>query len=557
MKKIGAISLGAVAAIALAWLGASVWVGQRAQTALEELKGGSKSGGSSIRLTQLTHEKGLFSAKGQADLTFDPGCAAEGAGQKASIRINYSMSNLLLPTSVARFEWQIAKLGDTSDASREVVKAISSLTGKGTVSISGAVRTDMTLPEVSAQGSGRTLQITPSKGFLSVNGQALAFGWKFDRWVARGDGQAMEAKDIAIDLDLKNRHLGTGFVRLGAEQVSLSMGSLEGLSLLSEATERGDQIDFSVKPAIRRLKTSGLDLSDLALEMALKGLDTRSVETLSRIYTDSCGMQTLTMQEGQKARDAALKLLTRGLSLGISKVSGKSTDGSISGQLMFTLDPAKNDKPSLASQFKSNGRLEITGKLVPAQQRELAVQMGIAVAKGTGLESAFNYADGLLKVNDRAHDAGTVLAALKSADAQIDALMVQWSRNQDKPAAPQPAAQAQAPAPAPPATNPGGTAAAPTADPALARIDGRWYSDEWKYGYTLRGGVGTATVSNSPNFKPGDQIIFLKSAGETRFVGEQIYKDGKFYTISVSLMPDGRLAFQGDRNVKWIMRRDD
>jgi len=96
----------------------------------------------------------------------------------------------------------------------------------------------------------------------------------------------MEAKDIAIDLDLKNRHLGTGSVRLGAEQVSLSMGSLEGLSLLSEATERGDQIDFSVKPAIRRLKTSGLDLSDLALEMALKGLDTRSVETLSRIYTD-------------------------------------------------------------------------------------------------------------------------------------------------------------------------------------------------------------------------------------------------------------------------------
>lgn len=40
-------------------------------------------------------------------------------------------------------------------------------------------------------------------------------------------------------------------------------------------------------------------------------------------------------------------------------------------------------------------------------------------------------------------------------------------------------------------------------------------------------------------------------------MGEQIYKDGKFYTISVSLMPDGRLAFQGDRNVKWIMRRDD
>jgi len=40
-------------------------------------------------------------------------------------------------------------------------------------------------------------------------------------------------------------------------------------------------------------------------------------------------------------------------------------------------------------------------------------------------------------------------------------------------------------------------------------------------------------------------------------VGEQVQEDGKSYPVSVSLMPDGRLAFQGDRNVKWTMRRDD
>lgn len=92
---------------------------------------------------------------------------------------------------------------------------------------------------------------------------------------------------------------------------------------------------------------------------------------------------------------------------------------------------------------------------------------------------------------------------------------------------------------------------------ALARLDGRWYSDEWKYGYALLGGEGTATISNSPNFMPGDKIIFLKSLGDTRFAGEQVYKDGKFYRITANLMPDGRLAFQGERGVNWIMRRDD
>jgi hypothetical protein len=274
MKKIAAISLGVLAAVTVAWLGAGIWVGQRAQTALQEFKDGPSNGNSSVRLTQLKHERGLFGAKGQAELTFEPGCAAAtGAEPAASIRINYSMSHLLLPTSVARFEWQIDKPDGVPNDSRAVLRAVSSLTGMGTVSINGAIRTDMALPEVSVQRTGHALQIPPSKGFLTIDGKAMSFGWKFDRWVTRGDGQAMEAKDIVIDIDLKNRHLGTGFVRLAAEQVSLGMGSLEGVSLRSEATERGDQIDISVTPSVRRLKAGDVDLSDLTLEMALKGLD--------------------------------------------------------------------------------------------------------------------------------------------------------------------------------------------------------------------------------------------------------------------------------------------
>ena len=59
----------------------------------------------------------------------------------------------------------------------------------------------------------------------------------------------------------------------------------------------------------------------------------------------------------------------------------------------------------------------------------------MAVAKGTGLVSSFEYAGGLLKVNDRAHDASAFLAALSSADAQIQSVMPQWKQEQAKPAA--------------------------------------------------------------------------------------------------------------------------
>ena len=89
----------------------------------------------------------------------------------------------------------------------------------------------------------------------------------------------------------------------------------------------------------------------------------------------------------------------------------------------------------------------------------------------------------------------------------------------------------------------------------IAAIDGVWYSSQWKYGYELKNGIGIATQSNSPNFAPGDRIIELTYVAPGEYVGKQIYRDGKFYRVIASLRPDGRLFFQGDKNVTWTMDR--
>ncbi len=94
-----------------------------------------------------------------------------------------------------------------------------------------------------------------------------------------------------------------------------------------------------------------------------------------------------------------------------------------------------------------------------------------------------------------------------------------------------------------------------TAPAALNAIDGRWHSPQWKYGYELKGGVGTATATNSAKFKVGDEIIYLSSKGKNTFEGEQIYQNGKFNPITVTLLPDGRLQFKGDKNITWTMVR--
>jgi len=116
----------------------------------------------------------------------------------------------------------------------------------------------------------------------------------------------------------------------------------------------------------------------------------------------------------------------------------------------------------------------------------------------------------------------------------------------------QPAAAAQPATPAassPQARFPSGT--------TTSMINGNWYSKEWRYGYTLRDGVGKATSTNSPNYQVGQEIVFLKPSGDGEFSGRQVYTDGKFYEVTAVLQPNGELHFSGERNARWVMRRID
>lgn len=427
-EKVAIVSVSVLGLAMAAWLGGSLLAANRVQKVLQGMQDSASKGDGSLRITKLTHERGLLSSKGQADLALEPGCSADSAATDvATLRVEYAMSHLILPTSLTRIDWQVTPLSETADDFKALFGTVSSLAGNGSVALDGSLRTDMALPQMSSQRSGSSFQVAPSKGYLAVNGAALAFGWKIDRIVARGGGQAVDARDIVIDLDLKNRYLGTGTARMGVENLSLSNGTLEGLFLRSEANEKGDRLDVTVTPSVRRVKGNGVELSELAMEVGLKGLDTRSVETLSKMFEASCGFQNLTYDEGQKAQAAALKLMSRGLSVGIPKFGGKGPDGGISGDLMLELAEAKDGRPSLAAQLKSRGRLEVTGSLLTPEQSETVLAMGIAVSKNKGLAASFDYAEGLLKINERTHDAASLLETLREADEKMSQVIVGWS----------------------------------------------------------------------------------------------------------------------------------
>ncbi|CAN1557287.1 hypothetical protein MCEGE14_02472 [Burkholderiaceae bacterium] len=90
----------------------------------------------------------------------------------------------------------------------------------------------------------------------------------------------------------------------------------------------------------------------------------------------------------------------------------------------------------------------------------------------------------------------------------------------------------------------------------LSKLNGKWFSQIANYGYLLTNGVGVATHTNSSKFNIGDKIIELTSTGNNSFQGQQIYQNGKFYSVRMKLISQNRLLVQGEGNVSWYMDRE-
>jgi WD40 repeat protein len=94
----------------------------------------------------------------------------------------------------------------------------------------------------------------------------------------------------------------------------------------------------------------------------------------------------------------------------------------------------------------------------------------------------------------------------------------------------------------------------------IGRFDGSYYSPEFKYGFRIQNGGGTATISNSSTYKPGDPILRFKVSDANGFVGEQICTNGKFYPVTGVLAPDGNLEMSisgcgAGGTIQWRMVR--
>jgi len=442
----GAALLGA------SWVGASFEAGRRAEAELTALAS-KPAVNSGVRIKNLKHERGLLGAKGSMEVHFEDACH-EGGQELFAVQVDYQMSHLLMPQAPVRFDWSLRPVGDAGAAFAKAFGNQTKLEGAGGMSWGGDLQSSLALPELSVAGDdGQRVQISPSTGRVRWGATAMGLDWQTAQVTARGNGQAFELNKLALAIDLRNRFRGTGTMSLGVDKVSTGLGNLEGLSLSSDVTEHGDRLDMKVSHALRSSTLAGKTAKDLAFELAVKDVHASSFETISRIASDTCGMQNMTADEDTRLRQAVRTLLTQGFSMGIPKLAGTVGEGSISGSLNVELMAAKGGGQGaveLARLLKSSGKLTVKGAVITPDQKQMAVAMGLATEVADGLEATYDYLDGVFKANGRVFDAGHVQTALASADGEINRFLntPRLAANQPK-AAPAPEPMAQAPAEAP------------------------------------------------------------------------------------------------------------
>ena len=460
-----------IAAVGLAtWLGASVMAGRAAADEIGTLA--RSPGGHGLQVLALKPEPGLLSSVGTMALRVEDSCGDSRSDEALTLQLQYQLSHLILPGSLLRLSWSLQPTGAAGAAFTKAFGSQAALQGEGDVSFGRELRSSLSLPALSVSEGGRQVRIEPSQGRLRWGAESFGLDWKTGALVARGGGDALELRGIGLEMDIRNRRLGTGTVAFEIGQIATGTGSAEGLRLAAEAVERGDRIDVSVKPSLKRLQAGGQEARDLTLELALRNLHTASLETVNRIVTASCGLQNLTAPESQQLRQAVGTLVAQGLSLAIPRLAGTVGPGSLDGQMTLELKPSGTGKPvALAQLLRSSGHLLLKGAGLTDDQKRLVLAMGLAREMPEGLRADFAYADGVLKANGRVFDAGGVQTALAAADEQLNGWLVAFTRvaaaQPTAEAAAAPAAPVQAPADESSAARPAPAAdAAPTSTPA-------------------------------------------------------------------------------------------
>lgn len=369
----------------------------------------------------LAHTAGWGTSKGALDLDWNSPCLVGTQEAATTMHLEYEVSHWPSWQGLNRVEWKLAPTGAALEKAQAM--GLSALAGKGAISYGGMLKTDMSLPALRSQEEGADMQIAPSSGRLEVGSNSVYFSWLFDRVALNSESpEALELSGMRLSFDLQDRKLGTGSGNFSIENLKADGLEVKGVRVSAVSSELNEKSNHKITEAVKSVEFQGKKFKDFVLEMELKDLHAPSARTLAELVNTTCLLR-LSDEQSLAMRSAVKKLLTSGMTLGISKLQASDDTGRIDGHMQVKLAPSGNDEVQLAQQISSSGKLSVQSKQLPEPMRQWALGTGYFKEDKGVLQAHYQYAQGALTVTDKQIDASSMEIVLQKAQAMIRAFL--------------------------------------------------------------------------------------------------------------------------------------
>jgi hypothetical protein len=363
------------------------------------------------------HTRGLFASSGQFQVVLSNG------HHSAPFLVAYSVDHRVLPAHAGRFSWLLQPAVPMAVNLTGLIGADLKVTGEGTISHAGRVRSDFRMPSFGLRRPGGNTTVSESSGSLSLDKEHLSAQLKVDRIAMRGLGGALEVQVSVAGFEFDIEARSGAQARIVVDRIDLGSGSVEGLELTARSARNADRFDTSITQSARKVEVAGQSFTDLRMRWEFNGLHADSVETLVRIVRDGGEPGSLMSTQSRAVAEAADRILREGFTIEVPAVSAISDRGILEGAFAVTVVPAEGDDRDLSGRLRFAGSGLVKGPLLSPGQREAASGSGFAEVRADVLTTSAEYAGGVLKVNGRLLDAALVEEVLTRMDAEVQAAL--------------------------------------------------------------------------------------------------------------------------------------
>jgi len=380
---------------------------------------------SSFRFKNLQHQPGFLSSKGDVLVTFVDkyGDADISDPNTPWMQVQYEMSHLILPTSLAKFEWKLQpQLKDKANFD-EIFPKDFALTGEGAIGLGGSYSSTFLLPAFEITKSDSLLNVASTQGFVKSAEKFFQFNMTNDKINYRGSNQSLQLDSLSLSMEMTNTQKGIGSSGIAVQKISTSSATLEGLKIAAESVVSQQKLDVRLTQSLLKASFMNQTLSNLQADWIVGGLHDQSTDKLFQIMDETQGFRSKTAEEDQLMRQAIKVIFLNGWKLGLSKLTAETEGGNVQGQLILELEPDAGGQLNFEKNLKLNGEFKINGKLLTAEQQDMLVKLGMAVKTTEGLQATVNLAQGKLKLNGKDNESVGVQAELRKEQTLFEAFL--------------------------------------------------------------------------------------------------------------------------------------